>query len=249
MKNKQNLFTLIELLVVIAIIAILAAMLLPALQQARERGKTASCQSNMKTMGIMISLYADAFDGFCITQQTVSSGLKQPWLTTGQWAHKNLGACSDAAWVAGKSFNGCPSRTPDPSNSAAVGDVGKTPHKRGLSYAHCTYVLGTQGSSDRAARPRKLGAFKTPVRYWAFIDSEWYNVNYGNVATTRSTSTQRDYLSFRHAESMNICHLDGHGSNLKFNNQYLQTQSMDPNNPVLPLLYPEYSKNPVKEVY
>jgi len=241
-------FTLIELLVVIAIIAILAAMLMPALQQARERGKTASCQSNMKTLGIAISLYADSFDGFGITQQTVTSGVKQPWVTTGQWLHKNVGACSDAAWTEGKSFNGCPSRTPDTYNSGAVGDVGKTPHKRGLSYAHGTYVLGTQGSVDRAARPRKVSAFKTPSRYWAFIDSDWYNVNYGNVATTRATDG-RDYLAFRHAESMNICHLDGHGSNLKYNAQYRQTQSMDPNNPVLPLLYPEYSKNPVKEIY
>ena len=56
--NIKNIFTLIELLVVIAIIAILAAMLLPALQQARERGRSSKCIANLKQAAFAFSTYA-----------------------------------------------------------------------------------------------------------------------------------------------------------------------------------------------
>jgi len=76
-------FTLIELLVVIAIIAVLMAILMPALNRAREQGKRSTCLSNLKQLTLSWIMYADDNDDNLVNGDTGEYSIHQnetPWV-------------------------------------------------------------------------------------------------------------------------------------------------------------------------
>lgn len=99
MFTKRAGFTLIELLVVVAIIAILAALLLPALQKARQAALTVSCLNNMRQLGLQTFNYNDAWNGMCPPGQWDLGGATTIQNNAGDREYKGLPTYMDSWFV------------------------------------------------------------------------------------------------------------------------------------------------------
>ena len=185
-----RLFTLIELLVVIAIIAILAAMLLPALQQARERGKAAKCVGNLRQLGVRYQQYLDDSNGFLIWSPV--SAVKSRW--TAAFYPYLFGSLYPPAALLKKSIMQCP------------GDTHECKHTNltHTSYGYNLYLnkdlrKGWFAAGTPYRFPYKLTAFRNPSRHLIISD---YFVDMATCEADGHSEVDPTNISARHASAI-----------------------------------------------
>ena len=155
MKHPTKAFTLVELFVVVTIIAILAGLLLPALARGRAEARRRVCKSNLKHLGLAMSMYGNDYDEFYATR-----GLN---LTVGKDDLRGLGSLCLLynQYLTARVVFKCPSTVDDP-ESLVVGlrMQGKcliTAQPAGCSYAYDSQKPPTTPPNTAIAAD-KLGA-------------------------------------------------------------------------------------------
>ena len=216
LNRKQRKFTLIELLVVVAIIAILAGLLLPALNNARARGRAILCVSNSKQVSLHLKAYTNDYNEWLVPytfQPMYNNGSSFPTgLTTGQY-YLMLNYLK---------YINYPQSVLQASYSYATEFKCKDDKRRtgqgGVSYVMNAMICQYGGASSYILA--KLTQIKHPTKTLHFAE--------GQYALTNSNELQQvnpylytifdgdSCIAFRHNNQSNICFIDGHVESRKW---------------------------------
>ena len=220
-RHANSAFTLIELLVVIAIIAILAAILFPVFARARENARRASCQSNLKQIGLGILQYTQDYDE---TYPLLIAGLD-----TASAAATNGWAVTIQPYVKSTQILQCPSDSNSPGDETS---------NRYSDYCYNTRM----GISGTTPRPISLAAMEVPTLTIMSTDGATNGAYFiggaaskcegnGSAGGTAPQSTVSPFVigagagwnslltgpAYRHLDTGNYLFADGHVKALKAN--------------------------------
>jgi prepilin-type N-terminal cleavage/methylation domain-containing protein/prepilin-type processing-associated H-X9-DG protein len=191
--QPRRAFTLIELLVVIAIIAIIAAILFPVFSRARENARRASCQSNLKQIGLGMAQYTQDYDEkYLIDQDSAGpSGAGQTFVKTLDPYIKSTQVFICPS-VPKQAING-----PQPTDDLTIKDG------TWLAFGD-SGAYGLNANFAARSPSKAMSEIVTPAEAPMAFDCSWYEA----VAAIDPAGSVKD--ATRHFTGINICFADGH---------------------------------------